>query len=501
MGVADRPRHVRRRQLCHAGSILKNPPNRHEKPHSPADILRRTRWQWLAVLLVLLIGSGAMPVQAQLGLPSLPGPGLPSFEPPLGVDQRLERTRQRTGAALSRPPQLRKLKIRDLQRQHADRIEADWGGEPIVRDQVLAISPSAALLAAARGAGFSVLRQRSLAGLDIGITVLRPPAGVPTGRALERLRALDPAGSFDFNHIYMEGGELTGSNGGEMSATGDAATPQGGLSTAPAPGTAVSGRIGLIDSGVDAGAPVFRQTRIRSWGCDGRPLASPHGTAVASLMVGEGDGFHSAASGLALYAADVYCGAVTGGAVDSIADAFAWLADEHVTVVNISLVGPPNRLLERLVDRLLVRGHVIVAAVGNDGPAAPPLYPAAYPGVIGVTAVDARRQVLPEAGRGRQVAFAAPGADLLAAGTGGYAIVRGTSFASPIVAGLLAVYVAGPTPVAGRQAIARLVAEATDLGAPGPDPVFGNGLVGEQLRVDPARLLSPRQLDGLRQGR
>lgn len=505
MCVADRPPRVRRRQPRHAGGILKNPLDGHRRSPNQADIPRRTRWVWsrrLAVLLALLIGNGGLPVQAQLGLPSLPGPGLPSFGPPLGIDQRLERTRQRTGSALKPPSlDLRKLKIRDLLRDHGDRIEADPAGEPIIRNQVLAISPSAALLVAARGAGFSILRERSLAGLDIGITVLRPPAGVPAGRALERLRALDPAGIFDFNHVYMEGGELAGSNGAGMSATGDASAPGSVLSTATTLDVAVSGRIGLIDGGVDAGASVFRQTPIRSWGCEGRSQASPHGTAVASLMVGQGDGFRSAASGLTLYAADVYCGAATGGSVDSIADAFAWLAGERVAVVNISLVGPSNRLLERLVDSMLVRGHVIVAAVGNDGPAAAPLYPAAYPGVIGVTGVDAGRRVLPEAGRGQHVAFAAPGADLLAAGVGGYMIVRGTSFAAPIVAGLLAAYLAVPAPVTGRQAIARLVAEATDLGAPGPDPVFGNGLVGEQLRVDPARLLSHRQLDRLRRGR
>ena len=59
-------------------------------------------------------------------------------------------------------------------------------------------------------------------------------------------------------------------------------------------------------------------------------------------------------------------------------------------MINVSLVGPRNALLERVVASLVSRGHLIVAAVGNDGPAAPPLYPAAYDGVVGVTAVDQR---------------------------------------------------------------------------------------------------------------
>ena len=103
---------------------------------------------------------------------------------------------------------------------------------------------------------------------------------------------------------------------------------------------------------------------------------------------------------------------------------------------------------------LVGRGHLIVAAVGNDGPAAPPLYPAAYQGVIGVTAVDAKHHVLLEACRGKHLALAAPGADLRAADAAdatGYKEVRGTSFAAPLVAGLLARVLDAPDPVRQRK--------------------------------------------------
>src|SRR5207245_7526152 len=99
-------------------------------------------------------------------------------------------------------------------------------------------------------------------------------------------------------------------------------------------------------------------------------------------------------------------------------EAFGWLAREHVPVINVSLVGPPNAMLAAIVRDVLSRGYLVVAAVGNDGPAAPPLYPAAWPGVIGVTAVDARQRVLVEAGRGPQVKFAAPGEIGRASGRG-----------------------------------------------------------------------------------
>jgi subtilisin family serine protease len=247
----------------------------------------------------------------------------------------------------------------------------------------------------------------------------------------------------------------------------------------------VPARIGLIDGGVDVAHPVFRDASITTHGCGGQPVANAHGTAVASLMVGRSEKFHGAAPGAALYAADVYCGVPAGGAVDAVADAFAWLARERVPIINVSLVGPANVTLENIVRIVVARGHLVIAAVGNDGPAASPLYPAAYPGVVGVTAVDARQRALVEAGRGRQVDFAAPGADIAAAGsTHAYAAVRGTSFAAPIVAGLLVAELPEPDAAAAERALATLARLAIDLGSPGLDTTYGHGLVGDALRIE-----------------
>jgi subtilisin family serine protease len=198
-------------------------------------------------------------------------------------------------------------------------------------------------------------------------------------------------------------------------------------------------------------------------------------------------GIHGSAPAAELFAADVYCGSATGGAIDSVAEALAWLAREHVAVINVSLVGPQNATLGGVVRLMVARGHLIVAAVGNDGPAAPPLYPAAYPDVVGVTAVDARRRVLPEALRGKQVDFAAPGSDMLAAGApGATTVVRGTSYASPIVAGLLAQKLREPDSAAARRALEALARGAMDLGARGVDTTYGSGLVGESIADRPA---------------
>jgi subtilisin family serine protease len=165
-----------------------------------------------------------------------------------------------------------------------------------------------------------------------------------------------------------------------------------------------------------------------------------------------------------------------------LAIALDWMAREQVPVVNISLVGAKSVLLTGLVRAMTARGHLLVAAVGNDGPTAPPLYPAAYPDVVGVTGVDAKQKVLPEACRGEQVDFAAQGAGLAAAAVGGsFEEVRGTSFATPIVAALLAGSLAAPDRANAERALAALEATAIDVGNNGIDPTYGKGLVGAEL--------------------
>lgn len=425
----------------------------------------------LPFLTAATLACGAASASAQLRLPTLPS--LPGVTGPTVT--RSPSTLLSDGELAPRNlSDLRRRTVRELLRRNSSVLEADRAGEPLVRGEVLAFSPTPAALDALRAAGFSPLRERRLDGLDMRVLVLQAPPGLGTAAALDRAREIDPPGSYELNHVYSGSGTLTPAVGASSAAA-----------TAPPPAPTAPGRIGLIDGGIDDHHPVLHAARLQAHGCDARH-PSAHGTAVASLMVGEGRGFRGAAPGATLYAADVFCDQPTGGAVDAVADALSWLAQERVPVINISLVGPANRVLERVIAAMRARGHVIVAAVGNDGPAAPPLYPAAYPGVVGVTAVDARRRVLPEAAQGSQVTFAAPGADMVAAdGAGGFSLARGTSFAAPLVAGLLVQHVGALAPGNANAAVGALAAIGLDLGAPGRDPVFGLGLVGEELRASP----------------
>jgi len=338
-------------------------------------------------------------------------------------------------------------RLGDLAREYPRALEFDDKGAVVVRGEVLAISPSPASLDIAAKAGFSVLRDSRLDSLDLDLVTLATPKGVSAREALRRLRALDPDGRYDLDHLYAGAGEgLAASR-----PAADPGAPQG-----------AGVRIGLLDTGIDRGHPAFAASTIEQRGfAPGGVTPAAHGTAVASLMIGQAHGFHGAAPGASLLAADVYGAGPTGGSADAIVQGLAWMAENHVRVINMSLVGPPNLTLEVSVRALVKRGVLIVAPVGNDGPAAPPLYPAAYPGVVAVTGVDRRGKVLVEAGRAGHVDFAAPGADLEAARAGGgFARVRGTSFAAPIVAGRLADVLRGEDRAATARALAALAEEA-----------------------------------------
>lgn len=431
----------------------------------------------LLVAAILALGV-ARPAHAQIGLPSLPSLPFPDRIDPLGaaeLGRPLERLLDRT--ALPDLGPLRLERLAGLLARHPDRLELDPFGNVVVRGEILAWSPGAAGLQAAEAAGLVLVRERNYPEFGQRLIVWRLPDGRELAAQLEGLRAADPQGAYDFNHLFSGSGGQSGERGAAAVRASDAEA---------GPGTAL--RIGLVDSGVDSGHPVFEDVRMRQWGCGGARRPSPHGTAVAALMVGRSPHFRGAAPGGSLYAADVYCDDPAGGAVDRLLGALGWLAREQVGVVNISLVGPRNAALARAVEAMLGRGHLLVAAVGNDGPAAPPLYPASYPGVVGVSGVDRRGRPLPEAGRGPQVMFAAPGTQMVSAvpGSPPYRQVRGTSYAAPIVAGLLAQHLPHPDRAGARRALDALVREAGSTGT--ISNATGHGVVGAAVRIDPAGL-------------
>lgn len=336
----------------------------------------------------------------------------------------------RAGARELAGARLRRLET--LVRRNPEVLEmTDLG--PAVRAEVIAVDPDAAAVAAVEAAGFVLLEETRLEGLDLRAVTFRVPRGWSVDRALSRLGRIAPGATFTANHLHGQSGSVT---------AGDGVLAQG---------NAGPGAVGLIDGGV-AAHPALRGAIRQQGFVRGAPRPSAHGTAVASLIAGQGS-VRGALPGAPLLVADIFGADPAGGNAVALARALGWLAQQRVRVVAVSLAGPANALVARAVAQARARGMYIVAAVGNDGRAAPPAYPASYDGVIAVTGVDARNRPLIEAGRALHLDYAAPGADMAAASADGrLAPVRGTSFAVPFVAGRLAAQLGRPEPIAALDA-------------------------------------------------
>jgi subtilisin family serine protease len=388
-------------------------------------------------------------VQDVLGSPQARSVVAPTLDSVSGLPRQIADSGPQTLA------ELRRLRLRELIRQYPAELEADSAGQPVRRGVLIALDPDQISLQIAARAGFSVIADENDRELGLRTVTLAVPRGMSTRAGLKRLHSVAPALQADFDHLFEP-------SGGPLVPLSAALAAGGPDSRGP--------RIGIIDGGV-ASHPSLAGARIEQNGFAGSPRPTGHGTAVASLIVGEQGRFHGAARGASLLVADVYGGSRAAGSATTIAKALSWLAARRANAINISLVGPPNRLLERAIDAVRAKGINVVAAVGNDGPAAPPQFPASYPGVIAVTAVDARGRALPEAGRAAHLDFAAPGADMAAALPGrGYTPIRGTSFAAPLVAARLAI----------RGSLQALTTEARA----GHGRV-GRGIVCGECRVEP----------------
>ena len=406
-----------------------------------------------------LLGGGLPPVVSSLDTPTRPLTASRIVGDPLGLQTWV-------GGDIPGPSSLldlRRERLHQLVRDNAQVLETDPSGNPVRRGEILAMNLSPAETSAIQAMGFVTLRDETPDGAALRVQVLQPPRGLSLKRAMAALRAAAPDAAFDYNSIFEPAG-------GPLNPAGVAPSAFGGD---------VSGQtIGMVDGGVGA-HPAFAGASIEQRGFAGTAAPTGHGTAVASLLVGSAPGFNGAARGARLLVADVYGGSSANGSAEAIARAIGWLVSRHARVINISLVGPPNELVRAAIAAAQASGVLVVAAVGNDGPAAPPAYPASYQRVVAVTGVDARDRALIEAGKALHLDFAAPGADMAAATPdGGFAPVRGTSFAAPLVAARLAAQ--------SGDAIGALAAEAR----PGHGGAVGRGIVCEACRNDPRKLQS-----------
>lgn len=254
--------------------------------------------------------------------------------------------------------------------------------------------------------------------------------------------------------------------------------------------------VAVVDTGVDGKQPflqgaVLPGIDVKNPGggaansdCDG------HGTFVAGIIAGRplpGFGFAGVAPD-AMILPVRQANSTTDGNETTLANGIRAAVNAGAQVINVSIVtAQPAQDLARAVQYALARDAVIVAAAGNDFNQGNGVqYPAGFPGVLAVGAVDSTGQRASFSETGPDIAIVAPGANLLGPGAGGPGLVTatgGTSFATPYVAGVAALVRSYYPRLTAAQVIRRI--EATADHPPGalPDPQLGWGEVNPYAAV------------------
>jgi subtilisin family serine protease len=236
--------------------------------------------------------------------------------------------------------------------------------------------------------------------------------------------------------------------------------------------------IAVIDSGIDAGHPELKGAIADEFDALGsKEGPHVHGTGIAGVLVAHARLMGSAP--LARILAIRAFGAAASGAASTsfvILKSLDYAASHSARIVNMSFAGPKDPLVERGVAAAAGKGMVLVAASGNAGPKSPPLYPAANPNVIAVSATDPDDKLFAASNRGAHIAIAAPGVDIfLPAPDGKYQMTSGTSFSAAYISGLAALVLQRNPALKPEELRSILTKTARDLGAPGRDDSFGAG--------------------------
>jgi Subtilase family len=238
--------------------------------------------------------------------------------------------------------------------------------------------------------------------------------------------------------------------------------------------------VAVIDSGIDTSHPELQGVIAGQFDALGSSEGPhPHGTGIAGIIAAHGR-LIGAAPAVHILAVRAFGVASSGaeGTTFNIVKGLDWATSQGARVVNMSFAGPSDPLMQRAMASARQKGAILIAAAGNAGPKSPPLYPAADPNVIAVTATDVDDHLFPMANHGAYIAVAAPGVDILVPAPGdSYQMSSGTSFAAAYVSGVVALILERRPKLLPEAARRILLATAKDLGPKGRDDQFGAGLI------------------------
>lgn len=354
------------------------------------------------------------------------------------------------------------------------------GGQPqFVPDEVVVrmprTMPEAVDLAVAQTHGLQLLERSTIELIGIRLVRYRVLNNRPLAAAFTALqsdpRTLGPQLNYYYRHLQ---GGADPSNGLQYALVKlDVARAQ---AFARGGGTLIA----VIDSGVDYTHPDLRGSVVEAFSGVTAAANDPHGTEISGIIAA-----HGIVRGVApeanlldvrVFASDR--GRPSTATTFNIVRGIDWALSRRARVLNMSFAGPSDSLLEASIKAATAKRAITVAAAGNGGPQAAPAYPAAYPGVIAVTAIDVADRPYTLANRGNYISVAAPGVDVLApSGNHAHQIVSGTSYAAAHVSGIVALMVERYPTLDADTARLALAAAAVDLGPPGRDDQFGSGAV------------------------
>ncbi len=241
--------------------------------------------------------------------------------------------------------------------------------------------------------------------------------------------------------------------------------------------------VAVVDSGIDVDHPALAGVIEKTFDAlNSSEGPHAHGTALAGIIAGH-NRLSGAAPAVRILGARAF--STTQGSTVSIITSIDWAVTQGARVINMSFAGPQDPALGRVLAAAHQKNVVLVAASGNAGPKSPPLWPAADPHVIAVTATDYDDHLYPMANRGSHVAIAAPGVDILVANPGAaYRMETGTSFSAGFVSGVAALILQRQPQLTPDAVKKVLLSTAHDLGPKGRDDQFGAGLMDAYQAVN-----------------
>jgi subtilisin family serine protease len=350
-------------------------------------------------------------------------------------------------------------------------------------EMVLHVSPTVSaqkLDDAARKLGLTRLASQTV-GLTGGTLIhFRAVPGRPVAELVRALEA-EKIGIAQPNYVFKLQQDATLSARSKGGDPGQYVVSKLHLGEAHRLATGSNVSVAVIDSEIDSRHPDLAGAVIEQFDAVGRAdRPHSHGTGMAGAIAARRTllGIAPAVRVFAIHAFSPDSGESPQATTSHVIAGLEWAIKKGARVINMSFAGPYDPLLQLALKKAHAKGIVLIAAAGNLGASSPPLYPAADPHVIAVTATDQNDRLFAQANRGAYVALAAPGVDILEpAPSAGYQVTTGTSVAAAHVSGVAALLIERDPSLTPDAVFEILTGSAKRLGGKGHDDRFGWGLV------------------------